>query len=239
MGRIIGIIGLGMVLVMGSDLPAQERPAPNLAGWPGLCPQPFMYIRNFERPIVSKDAWQQTTRYDWSGGRAETIRVTLMKDAAEAKRYQFGDKNPLPKGVKKIKVDEHTAWQYEEGKLVIDLGKDRLMVLEAPTWKQHESDLPKFAKQFSLAACAKALEHPPRTDFRRRVELFRQLKKGMPFDLAREYVGESTLDIGSVNHLFVYPLADGTYVHLEYRDLKSLLSVTLIDKNGVKVDLVK
>ncbi|HZZ77226.1 MAG TPA: hypothetical protein VFE62_01830 [Gemmataceae bacterium] len=238
MQRAMGIVYVGIILFTGSSLSAQEKPVPYLAGWPGICPHPIMYIRNFERPIVSKETWQQTTRYDWRGGRAETIRVTLMKDAAEAKKYQFGDKNPAPKTLAKTKVGEHTAWQFESGKLVIDLGNDRLMILEAPTWKQHESNLPKFAKQFSLAACAKALEQPPRTDFRRRLELFRGLKKGMPIDLVREHVGDSMLDIGSVEHIFVYRLDDGTHIHLGFRDLKSLDYVKQIVE-GVKVDLLK
>ena len=228
-----------IVLFPASTLVAQEKAVKPLAGWPGIFPEGFMYIRHFEKPKAEKQSWQQSARYEWSGGRAETIRVTLLRDAAEAKKYQFDDKNPPPEGVKKGKAGAHLSWEYPAGKLVIDLGKDRLMILDAPTWKLFQSNLAGFAGRFDLEACAKALDHPPRTDFRKKVELFRDLKKGMSAQTVREWVGDADADIGSGIHILSYRLDDGSSVLIGFPDFNRLIYVKHQDKAGKVIDLAK
>src|SRR5947209_1090434 len=88
-----------IALLIGSTMTAQEPAEKILAGWPGVFPEGGMYLRYFENPKNAKEAWQQTVRYEWSGGRIETVRVTLLRDAGEAKKYQFDAKNPLPETV--------------------------------------------------------------------------------------------------------------------------------------------
>jgi hypothetical protein len=222
-----------------TTIEAQDKTERVLAGWPGLFPDGLNYHRRFEKPKSDKQSWQQSARYEWMGGRAETIRVTLLRDAAEFKRYQFGDKNPLPFDVKKVKIDERVGWEFPGGKLVIDLASDRLMILETPTFKFHRSDLVGFAKRFPLDACAKALENPPRTDFSRKVELFRDLKKGMSLFEVRERVGDANKDIGSGIHIMEYRLEDGSRVLIGFPDFTKLIYVKHEDKVGKVVDLAR
>src|SRR6476619_7252197 len=82
---------------------AQEAKEKILAGWMGVFPENFNYQRTFEKPKAEKDRWRQAARSDWSGGRLETIRVTLTRDADEAKKYQFSDAKPAPKDVAKLR----------------------------------------------------------------------------------------------------------------------------------------
>ena len=226
-------------LASGAALDAQEPTEKILAGWPGVFPEAVPYIRHFEKPKSDQQTWRQSARYEWSGGRLETIRVTLLFDAAEAKKHQFGAKNPPPDQVKKLRFGERLGWEYPAGRLVIDLGNDRMMILEAPTWKFHQSDLPEFAKRFPLEACAKALAKPPRTDFRRRLDAFRDLKKDMSLAQVREWVGDADKDIGSGIHILEYRLDDGARVLIGFPDFKRLIYVKHEDKAGKVTDLVK
>jgi len=222
-------------------LMSQEPKEKVLAGWMGVFPEILNYQRTFEKPKVDMDKklWQQTAHYEWTGGRAESIRVTLLRDAAEAKKYQFNDANPLPKDVEKIKVGERDAWNFPDGKLAIKLADDRLLILEATTWKLFRSNLPDFAKSFPLDACSKALDNPPRTDFARKVETFRALRKGMSLAQVREWAGEAEKDIGSGIHILTYRLDDGTRVLIGFPDFNRLIYVKHEDKAGKVVDLVK
>jgi hypothetical protein len=222
-----------------ATLDAQERKERILAGWPGVFAEHQGYVRHYEKPKADKKAWQQTVRYEWTGGRIEMVHVTLLRDADEAKKFQFSDKNPMPEKLKKIKVGDRPAYDSGDGKLVIDLDKDRLMVLEAPTWKQFQSNLPDFAGRFSLDACAKALDQPPRTDFARKVELFRDLKMGMSLQEVAERVGDADKDIGRGIHILEYRLDDGSRVLIGFPDFKKLIYVKHIDKAGKSVDLAK
>ncbi len=226
-------------LLIGTTLPAQEPKERILAGWPGVFPEGFLYHRILEKPKAAKTTWQQTARYEWSGGRAETIRVTLMHNQEEARKIHFDDQNPPPDNVKKIKVGDYTGFEFPNGKLVIDLDKHRLMILEAPTWKLQQSDLPGFARKFNLAACAKALDHPPRTDFARKVELFRELKKGMALAQVSEQVGAADKDIGSGIYVLEYRLDDGARVLIGFPGFERLIYVIHEDKAGKAVYLVK
>jgi hypothetical protein len=231
-------LGCLLTLIVGAASAAQA-PARVLPGWLGVFPEVGMYSRRLEVPKSEKESWQQSARYEWSGGRSEMIRVTLMRDAAEAKKYAFDAKNPLPDTVKKVKVAERDAYEYPGGKLVIDLGKDRRMLLEAPTWQMYKSNLAEFAKRFSLDACAKAIEKPPRTDFTRKLDAFRELKKGMSLAEVRERVGDNEKDVGSGIHILEYRLDDGSRVLIGFPDLNRLIYVKHEDKAGKVVDLAK
>lgn len=218
---------------------AQEPKVKVLAGWMGVFPEGFNYERKFEKPKVTKETWQQSAVYEWSGGRIETVQVTLLRDAGEAKKHAFDNKKPAPDNVKKIPFGERVGWEYPGGKLVIHLAADRLMIVEALTWKQFQSDLSEFAKRFPLDACAKALENPPRTDFSRTVEMFRRLEKGMSLARVREWVGEAEKDIGSGIHILTYRLDDGTRVLIGFPDFNRLIYVKHEDKDRKVTDLAK
>jgi len=138
-----------------------------------------------------------------------------------------------------VKIGDKVAWEGPPGTLVIVLGGDRLMKLEAPTWKSHQSDLAGFAKHFRLDECAKALDSPPRADSRRKVEAFRELRKGMSLDEVLAWVGNAEEDVGSGIHVLAYRLDDGSRVLIGFPDFNKLIYVQHEDNAGKSVDLVK
>jgi hypothetical protein len=218
---------------------AQEPAQPKLAGWIGVFLLVGNYDRKFETPKVDKQTYQQTVSYTWLGGRAETVKITLIRDAELAKRYTKDGVKTLPAIPKEVKVGDHVAWDTGAGLLMIDLGDERLLKLEAPTWKFHQSNLAGFAKHFDLKTCAKALDGPPYTDSRRKVEAFRELKKGMSLGDVQAWVGNADKDIGSGIHILAYKLDDGSRVLIGFPDFKKLIYVKHEDKAGKSVELAK
>lgn len=132
-----------------------------LAGWPGVFPDLPMYQRTFKQPEVSKDkkTYRQKANYQWTGGRLEDNDVTLAKGQPYIKDYTGAAllKNAEPPGM--IKVGDFTGWQWKDKKLVVMLGQDKILLVEA---KFEGNDLLAFASKFPLKACAKALDNPPR-----------------------------------------------------------------------------
>ena len=218
---------------------AQEAPAPKLAGWMGVFTLVGNYDRKFEKPKVDKKTYQQTASYTWLGGRAETVNVTLLRDAELAKRYTKDGVKKLPALPKEVAVGDYVGWDSGDGTLVIVLGEERLLKLEAPTWKFHKSDLAGFAKHFDLKACAKALDNPPYTDSRRKVEAFRAIRKGMSLGDVQAWVGNADKDIGSGIHILTYKLDDGSRILIGFPDYNKLIYVKHEDKAGKAVDLAK
>jgi hypothetical protein len=231
-------ISLLFLFVMMTTIAAQETP-PIFAGWIGVFPTVNSYNRKFDKPKVDKQTYQQTARYEWTGGRIETIHVTLIRDAELAKRYTKDGVKKLPVLPTEVKIGDKVGWDGPPGTLVIVLGADRLMKLEAPTWKFHQSDLAGFAKHFRLDECAKALDNPPRTDSRRKVEAFRELRKGMSLAEVQAWVGNADNVVGSGIHVHAYRLDDGSRVLIGFRGFNKLIYVQHEDKAGKTVDLVK
>lgn len=228
---------LSFALACTSQVVAQEKTSPVLTGWQGIFPEYANYARKFEAPKVTKDAYEQTARYDWSGGRLETITITLTRDAEKAKMYTPDGIKTINAAAKSIKIADRQAWLWQSRRLVI--GADRFVTIAAPTYDKFASDLPEFAKKLDLDKCAKALDQPPRTDFRRTVEMFRGLRKDMSLTQVREWVGESEKDIGSGIHILTYRLEDGSRVLIGFPDFNRLIYVKHEDKNRTVVDLVK
>ena len=110
-------------------------------------PKSFMYNRQFEQPKADKESWQQTARYDWSGGRRRR-RFASPCCATRPRRRSIRSRGPSPS--RRSRLASRTAWEFDGGKLVVDLGKDRMMILDALTWKQTQTNLAKFAEQFAL-----------------------------------------------------------------------------------------
>ena len=216
-----------------------ESSRADFAGWVGVFPFVGGYDRKFEKPIVDKQSYRQTVVYTWTGGRAESVKITLLRDAELAKRYTKDGVKNLPVVPKEDKVDEFVAWDSGADGLMIVLGDDRLMKFEAPTWKFHKTDFVRFAQRFDLKACAKALERPPYTDSRRKVEAFRELRKGMSLRDVQAWVGNAEKDVGSGIHIMEYRLDDGSRVLIGFPDFNKLIYVKHEDKAGKVVDLVK
>lgn len=217
---------------------ASQAPQPKvLAGWLGVFPDIQGYQRSFEKPKIDKKTFQQTAKYEWTGGRIETIHVTLMRIDGDARKYL---PNAAPDAAPKdVDVGKYRGRLWAGRLLLVPLAKDRLAILVAPTFKAHESDLVGFAKRFPLGACDNALDQPPRTTFARSVEGFRALRKGMSQSDVQAWVGDAEKDIGSGIHILTYRLDDGSRVLIGFPDFSKLIYIKHQDKAGKVVDLVK
>jgi hypothetical protein len=228
---------LAILFLTASGASAQQPKAKPLAGWLGVFPEFQGYSRTFDKPRGDKSSYEQTATYEWTGGRIETVRITLIRDVKVAQGFTGDALKALEKTATTVPFGQRSGYLLVQQQiLVIPLGDDRLVRIESIT-PVYRSDLPAFAKKLNLDACAKALEQPPRTDGRS-LERFRALKKGMPLSDVSAWVGDSNLDIGSGIHMLVYPLADGPPVTIGFPDFGKLLYVRQI-VNGKPVDLVK
>src|SRR5262249_55409446 len=129
-----------------------------------------------------------------------------------------------------------TAWQWGPHQLVVPLGADKALLLE----RQGDGpELAEVARHFDLGRLAKALDGPPRTDFRRTPEAFRVLAKGVPYAEVVAWVGWADEDIGGDTHVMVYRLPDGARALLGFADFGSLLHAQIEHSDGRVEDLVR
>jgi hypothetical protein len=246
-------IGLG---IFGPDtvLFAQATKTKVLAGWFGVFPElPAGYIRSFQLPVVDKDKkniYRQTAIYEWSGGADKRLEVTLARDPAFEKKYAAKELEKDGKQPMKVRVGKRTGWLWKfdsradkktrplHARMIVPLAADRILRVEARGRGPFE-DLVQRVSSFDLDKMEKALDAPPRTDFRRRLESFRQLRKGMSYPLITTWVGDADKDIGSGIHVMVYALDDGSRVLVGFADFNRLLYVKHVAKDGKAEELAK
>src|SRR5207249_2390844 len=108
-------------------------------------------------------------------------------------------------------------------RLVVPLGADRAAIFEARGPGPWAGGLNELARQFDPDRFEKALDAPPRTDFRRRLDGFRGLRKGLSYAAVADWVGPADRDIGSGIHIMEYALGDGARVLLGFADFNRLL----------------
>src|SRR5262249_55008301 len=150
------------------------------------------------------------------------LEVTLARDPAFKKRHAEEALRNDPGKPKQVKVGNRTGWLWDlkkerdkglwptRGRLVVPLGEDRAVIFEAKGQGPWAGGLPEVAKRFGLDRLAKALGAPPRTDFRRRLDDFRALRKGMSYIDVAAWVGFADRDIGRGIHIMAYDLDDGS-----------------------------
>jgi hypothetical protein len=233
---------VGGLLCLGAD--GQEKQAgkgPALAGWLGVFPELQGYQRTFTAPVVEKKdaAYRQTAKYEWTGGAVRLVEVTLARDPAFKERYAEEALKKDPGAPEQVKVGERIGWLWKvakegdkdpwplQARLVVPLGGD--------PWGE---GLAALARRFDLKKIEKALDAAPRTDFRRRLESFRELKKGMSYAEVTTWVGHADADIGSGIHIMEYRLGDGSRVLLGFPDFNRLIYVKHA-RGGETQDLVK
>src|SRR5262249_25276191 len=149
-------------------------------GWPDVFPTLPMYQATFKKAEISEDkkAYRQTAAYEWTGGRLESNNVTLARGEQYIKDHTGAAllKNADPPEL--IKVGDYSGWLWKEKKkVVVMLGKDRILMVQA----KFDGDLLNFTGRFPLKDCAKALDNPPRVEYSRKLDAFRELKKGMSY----------------------------------------------------------
>ena len=234
---------LGIVVFAGAARTA-EKPVP-LAGWYGVFPVLGGYSLTFSEPKFGKDRkteYEQSAKYEWTGGAFKVVTVTTAHDPAFKKAH---DPDALKKqGYREVKVGKKTAWLLgtdKEGidavrKLVLPLGEARALLLEA---KGMVSDVVviRLAEGFDADRIATALKAPPRSDFRRSVEAFRAIKKGATLHDLDVWVGHAD-GADKSNHIWEYKLPDGSRVLVETREFRDVLAVKH-EKDGKTEDLVK
>jgi hypothetical protein len=227
------------------------------AGWFGVFAELPGYQRSFQAPVVAEgkkaEAYRQTATYEWTGSARKTLEVTLARDPAFRQKYAAETLNKEPRPPRRVSVGKFHGWFWnldtEAGKmpdrvsrrLVVPLAEDRILLLEAKgpgPWEKKEN-LTDLAGRFDLPRLANALAAPPRTDFERKLEAFRVLRKGVPYSDVVAWVGVADKDVGSGVHVLVYRLADGSRVMLGFADFQSLLYVRHEGKDGKMEDLVK
>jgi hypothetical protein len=218
-------------------------------------PERLGYQRTFLAPVakppVKPRVYSQTVRYEWTGGAARRLEVTAKRDPAFKDAFSEETLQKDPGKPRRVNVANRTGWLWDlkgkgdkdpwaaQARLVIPLGADRAVIFVARGPGPWGGGVEKLAASFDLGKLEKALAAPPRTDFRRRVELFRGLRKGMSYAEAVEWVGDADRDIGKGIHIMAYPLEDGSRVLLGFPDLNRLVYVKHELKGGKAVDLVK
>ncbi|HYT88251.1 MAG TPA: hypothetical protein VEL76_05995 [Gemmataceae bacterium] len=243
------VVLCGVVAAVGAQAdPPKTKP---LAGWLGVFPELLGYQRTFTAPTVSADktVYRQMVKYEWTGGAARLLKVTLARDPAFKERYNTATLAKDPLAPAKVMIGDRTGYLWKlrkegdkdvwsvEARLVVPLAADRALILEAKgpgPWPP----LATLATRFDLQKIGKALANPPRTDFRRTLDAFRSLKKGISYREAASWVGFADQDIGSGIHVMVYRLDDGSRVLLGFPDFNRLVYVKHEPKEGKTVDLV-
>jgi hypothetical protein len=250
----LGLIVCGALLCGAGARQKKGKPEP-LGGWPGVFPKLLGYQRTFTAPAVEggkePKKYSQLVRYEWTGGAARRLEVTLARDPAFKDRHAEARLAKDPGKPRQVKVGKRTGWLWDlkkEGdkdpwalrqRLVVPLGEDRALIFEAKGPGPWAGGLERLTSHFDLDRFEKALDAPPRTDFRRRLDAFRALRKGMSYEAAAEWVGFADRDIGRGIHIMEYALGDGSRVLLGFPDFNRLVYVKHWRKGADPVDLVK
>ena len=121
--------------------------------------------------------------------------------------------------------------------IIVPLSDDKALIVEgfATANKAFPTQL---ANAFDLEKVTAALDQPPRTEFGRTLEGFKQLTKGMSLKEVKDWIGEPDGDIGSGIHIMEYKLPDQSRVLLGFPSFDKLTYVKY-EKDGKTEDLVK
>jgi uncharacterized protein (TIGR03067 family) len=141
-------------------------------GWEKLFIEVSNYSRTVNAPIkgFKPEIYQQTARYDWTGGRFEQIEITLARNPAYKERYApeaFKDQKNPPK---EVEINKKRAWLWQPKddsskldrvacSLVVVLSDDKVIIFEQ---KGSGADLIELAKKFDLEKVEKALAEFPK-----------------------------------------------------------------------------
>jgi hypothetical protein len=164
----ITIASLLTVLFAGSLSFADDK---SDAGWDKCFIDLKNYSRTFQKPVKGDkaDVYQQTARYDWSGGRLEQIDITLARDPAFKEKYSADamkdEKNPP----KEIEINKKKAWFWDRAEqakpgevtrtLVVLLTDDKAIIIKQ---KGDGARIVDIAKMFDFDNVEKALANSPK-----------------------------------------------------------------------------
>ncbi|MEP6849140.1 MAG: HEAT repeat domain-containing protein [Acidobacteriota bacterium] len=214
-----------------------------LPGWPDIYPSGTMAMGDFRRPVISSDhkSYSQSAALSSVGNAsAWELEETLARNPAFTSKYadeSIRAERIQPKvflaGKRKVLVwnlsenkEQAASWASVNRRIVVLLGNDKVWISEfhgqfAYTTASRDTPWkPTFTNE-QLAffdRAEKALESPPRTDFRRTVALFTYLKKGMSNFDVKLYAGkpDKMFLIAPGSAVAVYELLDGSSVLLRF-----------------------
>jgi len=241
---VLGLLCVVGVFLASSPLWAAEPKVDIKSGWIGVFPTMPNYLRTYKAPVVNKDktVYQQSAHYVWMGNDYREATATLACDP-EFKTAHTAE--ALKKtGAEAIKVGKQDAWiirNKDEGKkafdkIIVPLGDDKALIIEGIGFA-HKGFPTELADRFDAEKCVTALAQPPRTEFGRSLEGFKQLTKGMSLREVKEWIGEPDGDIGSGIHVMEYKLPDQSRVLLGFPSFDKLTYVKH-EKDGKTEDLL-
>jgi hypothetical protein len=235
-----------LVMIAGGAVRGADKPVP-LAGWAGVFPELPGYQRKFQAPEVARGKapteYSQTVVYEWTGNDIRAITVSLVRAPKIEKSPPPTRKEGL-RTLEEVKVGKWKGWYVEYNKeekgpnLWIVLAGDRALLLRWHGLLGKEEML-QLLKRFDLQQAQDESAHPPRTDFRRKLEDFRALKKSMSYEALVAWVGHADADAGSGIHVMVYKLSDGSRVLVGTPDFQKVLYIKHESKDGRTSDLAK
>jgi hypothetical protein len=165
--RILQCAALLIVLAPGAPTFADDEPAPGLDK---VFIEVNHYNRTLQKPIRgdSAEVYQQTARYDWSGGRFEQIDITLARNPEFKKKYSADAMKAEKDPPKETEINKKKAWIWERksesGKfdevthrLVVLLSDDKAIIIEQ---KGQGAKVVELAKSFDFDKVEKALAGP-------------------------------------------------------------------------------
>ncbi len=235
-----------IVAIADGSVRGAEKPAP-LAGWAAVFPELPGYQRKFQTPEVARGKdpteYSQTVVYEWTGGDIRAITVSLVRAPKIEKSPPPSRKETL-RTLDEVKVGKWKGWYVEYKKekngpnLWISLTGDRALLFR---WQGllGKEEMLQLLKRFDLQRALDESARPPRTDFRRKLEDFRALKKSMSYRDVVAWVGDADADAGSGIHIMVYKLSDGSRVLVGTPDFQKVLYVKHESKEGRTTDLAK
>src|SRR5262249_36014066 len=110
-------LALPLTLVWGAaaqdQKPAQDKVKP-LAGWPRAFPEMMGWSRTSQQPVGGRDGttYRQTVRYEWTGGAAKRLDVTLARDPAFKTLYDPKALERQDNPPRNVTAGQHPAWLW-------------------------------------------------------------------------------------------------------------------------------
>jgi hypothetical protein len=168
-----------IMLAMSDSGQAQPGQPEVKAGWPGVFPDLGVgWARYFGAPMVGKGdtakIYQQTAKYEWTGGAAKSLKVTLARDPAFEKKYAAKTLQKEANPPKEVKVGKHAGWLWktEDGekdakfreRLVVPLSKDKVLILETGGSGPWGPGVMGLTEKLDLKKMEEALAKPPQVN---------------------------------------------------------------------------
>ena len=235
------------VLVCGAARGADRSGA--RPGWFNVFPHLDNYNPTFLPPVVADgkepSTYRQEARYDWMGDDFRQATAALARDPEF--KTQHAAEVMKARGAVEVVVGKRTGWLLparvqREGpvqELILPLAEDKALIV---TGVAHfgQGDIVHLASLFDPAKAAAALDAPPRTEIKQTREMFRTMPRGASWYDVQEWTGLPTRSTFKEMRMEAadFDLADGSAVHLSFRDGK-LTGAACTGKDGKTEELLK